>query len=190
VLRIRQDLRGGESSIGAIVTSVNRDNDSWTSPYLHRNAYVGAADFRHRFKGGKYELSGSADFSRVAGSAQAIASTQQDATHYYQRPDASRFDSTRTSLSGDAEALQFGKVAGKVLFQTNVERRSPGFEINDLGYLRRADQMSWSTWAGFFDRQKRRFTQRFQWNFNWWQYWTTAGLPEERRSIPIRTRHS
>jgi len=22
--------------------------------------------------------------------------------------------------------------------------------------------------------------QRFQWNFNWWQYWTTAGLPEER----------
>ena len=181
VLRLRQDLRGGESSIGGIVTTVNRSTDSWSSPYLHSSAYVGAMDFRHRFPGGRYELSGSVDFSRVAGSAQAIASTQQSSTHYYQRPDVLRFDSTRTSLAGDAEGLQFGKVGGNhLLFQTNVERRSPGFEVNDLGYLQRADQVTWSTWAGFFDRHTRRLYQRFQWNFNWWQYWTTAGLPEER----------
>ena len=180
VLRLRQDLRKGESTVGAIVTAVDRNNDSWSAPYLHSSAYVGAMDFRHRFPGGRYELSGSIDFSRVGGSAQAIAGTQRDATHYYQRPDALRFDSTRTSLSGDAEMLQFGKVSGRVLFQTNLERRSPGFDINDLGYLQRADQIAWSTWAGYFDRHVRRFYQRFQWNFNWWQYWTTAGLPEER----------
>ena len=180
VVRLRQDLRGGESSIGGVVTAVNRDNDSWSTPYLHSSAYVGALDFRHRFRGGHYELSGAVDWSRVAGSAQAITQTQQEATHYYQRPDAFRFDSTRTSLSGDDEMLQFGKVSGRVLFQTNVERRSPGFETNDLGYLRRADQMAWSTWAGYFDRHKRKLYQRFQWNFNWWQYWTTNGLPEER----------
>ena len=181
VLRLRQDLRGGESSIGGIVTSVNRENDSWSSPYLHSSAYVGAADFRHRFPGGRYELSGSVDFSRVTGSAQAIASTQQSSTHYYQRPDAQRFDSTRTSLSGDAEALQFGKVGGShVQFQTNIERRSPGFEVNDLGYLRRADQLTWSTWAAYADRHARRLYNEFRWNFNWWQYWTIDGLPEER----------
>jgi len=181
VVRLRQDLRGGESSIGGIVTGVNRDNDSWSNAYLHSSAYVGALDFRHRFPGGRYELSGTVDFSRVAGTAQAISNTQQSATHYYQRPDALRFDSTRTSLSGDAEGLQFGKVGGNhLIFQTNVERRSPGFEINDLGYLQRADQMAWSTWAGYFDRHTRKLYQRFQWNFNWWQYWTTAGLPEER----------
>src|SRR5437870_10221070 len=180
VLRLRQDLRGGETSVGGIVTAVNRNNDSWSAPYLHSSAYVGALDFRHRFPGGRYEISGALDLSRVAGSAQAIAATQRDATHYYQRPDAGiAFDSTRTSLSGDDESLQLGKVAGNILFQTNVERRSPGFEINDLGYLQRADQLVWSTWAGYFDRHKRRFYQRFQWNFNWWQYWTTAGLPEE-----------
>ncbi len=184
VLRVRQDLRGGESSVGGIVTAVNRNNDSWSSPHLHSSAYVAASDFRHRFRGGRYELSGSLDFSQVAGSAHAIAATQRDATHYYQRPDAGggiRLDTTRTSLSGDAEGIQFGKVGGNhLLFQTNVERRSPGFEINDLGYLQRADQVAWSTWAGFFDRHTRRLYQRFQWNFNWWQYWTTAGLPEER----------
>jgi len=181
VVRLRQDLRGGESSIGAIVTAVNRDNDAFTSSYLRHSAYVGAMDFRHRFPGGRYEISGSLDLSRVAGSDSAIALTQRDAAHYYRRPDALRYDPTRTSLSGDDESLQFGKVGGAhVLFQTGYERRSAGFEINDLGYLQRADQQVWSTWVGFFDRKRRALTQRFQWNFNWWQYWTTAGLPEER----------
>jgi len=181
VVRLRQDLRGGESSIGAIVTAVNRDNDAFTSSYLRHSAYVGAMDFRHRFTGGRYEISGSLDLSRVAGSDSAIALTQRDAAHYYQRPDALRYDPTRTSLSGDDESLQFGKVGGAhVLFQTGYERRSAGFEINDLGYLQRADQQAWSTWVGFFDRKRRGLTQRFQWNFNWWQYWTAAGLPEER----------
>ena len=182
VVRLRQDFRGGESTIGGIVTAVNRDNDAFTSSYLRHSAYVGAMDFRHRFPGGRYEVSGSLDLSRVAGSAQAITATQLDAVHYYQRPDAGLpFDSTRTSLSGHDESVQFGKVGGAhVLFQTGYERRSPGFEINDLGYLQRADQQAWSTWVGFFDRKRRALTQRFQWNFNWWQYWTSAGLPEER----------
>src|SRR2546421_3228414 len=157
VVRLRQDLRGGESSVGGIFTAVNRDNDSWSSPYLRRSAYVGAMDFRHRFRGGRYEMSGSVDFSRVAGTAQAIAATQRDAVHYYQRPDAGLpYDTTRTSLAGDAEELQISKVGGAhLLGQTSYQRRSAGFEINDLGYLQRADQQSWNTWIGYFDRQQR-----------------------------------
>src|SRR5437867_6838328 len=182
VVGLRQDLRGGETSIGGIVTAVNRDNDSWTAPYLHQSAYVGAADFRHRFPGGRFELSGSVDLSRVAGSDAAIAASQPDAVHYYQRPHAVLpYDTTRTSLSGDAEELQLSKVGGThLLGQTSYQRRSAGLEINDLGYLQRADQQSWSTWIGYFDRHQRALYQRFQWNFNWWQYWTTGGLPEER----------
>src|SRR5213078_1488484 len=90
-------------------------------------------------------------------------------------------DPTPTSLSGDAEELQLSKVGGAhLLFQTGYQRRSAGFEINDLGYLQRADQQTWSTWMGYFDRHRRALYQRFQWNFNWWQFWTAAGLPEER----------
>src|SRR5437899_11023012 len=182
VVRLRQDLRGGESSIGGIVTAVNRDNDLFTASYLRHSAYAGALDFRHRFTGGVYEIAGSLDRSGVAGSAPAIAATQRDAVHYYQRPDAGLpFDTTPTSLAADAEELQISKVGGThLLGQTSYQRRSAGFEINDLGYLQRADQQSWSTWIGYFDRHQRALYQRFQWNFNWWQYWTTAGLPEER----------
>ena len=182
VLRARQDLRGGESNVGAMFTGVNRSLDSWSSPYLHRSAYAGAFDFRHRFPGKKYEIGGSLDFTQVSGTRQTIAALQQDAVHYYQRPDAGLpLDTMRTSLSGDAEDFRFAKVGGDhLLFQSNYSRRSAGFEVNDMGYLRRADQQVWATWAGYFDRHKRKLYQRFQWNFNWWQYWTTKGLPNER----------
>jgi hypothetical protein len=181
LVRVTQDLRNGNSTVGAMITAVNRGMDAFTSPYLAGGAYAGAVDFRHRFLKNTYELSGSLMASRVNGTPLAIAGIQTDAVHYYQRPDAGlRLDSTRTLLAGDAEELHFGKVAGQhLMFQTSYGRRSAGFEINDLGYLQRADQQTWSTWAGYFDRKVRKFTNRFQWNMNWWQYWTTAGLPLE-----------
>src|SRR5207248_6574271 len=110
-----------------------------------------------------------------------LLSLQRSSVHLFQRPDANLpLDSSRTVLGGDAEEFKFDKIGGKhLMFESAYQRRSPGFEVNDLGYLRRADQQSWNTWVGYFDRQVRHFYQRFQWNNNWWQYWTTSGLPEE-----------
>ena len=181
VVRATQDMRKGNSSVGAMLTAVNRRMDQWTSPYLASDAYAGALDFRHKFLANNYEVGGSLDYSRVRGSPGAILGLQTDAVHYYQRPDARLpLDSARTLLTGDAEELRVGKVGGKhLMFETSYQRRSPGFEVNDLGYMRRADQQSWNTWAGFFDRNVRRYYKSFQWNFNWWQYWTTASLPLE-----------
>src|SRR2546427_2496604 len=138
-LRGQQDFRKGESGIGVMFTAVNRSLDPLTDAALRQSAYVGALDFRHRFLGSRYQLSGSLDVSRVAGTAAAIAATQRDPVHYYQRPDAGLpLDPTRTSLSGDAEELLFGKVGGGITrFETSYQRRSPGFEVNDLGFLLR-----------------------------------------------------
>ncbi len=149
-LRGQQDFRKGESGIGVMFTAVNRSLDPLTDAALRQSAYVGALDFRHRFLGSRYQLSGSLDVSRVAGTAAAIAATQRDPVHYYQRPDAGLpLDPTRTSLSGDAEELLFGKVGGGITrFETSYQRRSPGFEVNDLGFVLRADQQSWNNWFG------------------------------------------
>jgi hypothetical protein len=44
--------------------------------------------------------------------------------------------------------LRFAKVARKtLLFETAYQRRTPGFEINDIGFLRQADQQAWTNWA-------------------------------------------
>jgi hypothetical protein len=181
VIRATQDLRKGNTGIGAMLTAVNRRMDQWSSPYMTSDAYAGNLDFRHKFLKNTYEISGALDYSRVRADPRAMLNVQQSAVHYYQRPDADLpLDSNRTLLVGDAEELSIGKVGGKhFMFNSAYSRRSPGFEVNDLGYLQRADQQSWSTWAGYFDRQERNFYKRFQWNWNWWQYWDTKGLPLE-----------
>ena len=182
VVRATQDIRKGNSGVGAMLTAVNRRMDQWSSPHMTSSAYVGALDFRHKFLKNTYEIAGSLDYSRVRADPQAMLNLQQNAVHYYQRPDANLpLDSNRTLLTGDAQELSIGKVGGKhFMFNSAFSRRSPGFEVNDMGYLQRADQQSWSTWGGFFDRQERHFYKRFQWNWNWWQYWTaTDRLPLE-----------
>jgi hypothetical protein len=181
VVRLAQDLRGGNTTIGGILTAVNRENDAWSSPYLASDAYTGAVDFRHRFARNVYEVSGSVDGSAVRGSRAAISDLQTDPVHYFQRPGSNlRLDSTRTSLEGDAEELRVAKVGGQhVQYETFYQRRSAGFEINDVGFLRRADEQSWNDWVGVFDHHERALYRDLSWNTSWWQHWTAEGLPTE-----------
>jgi Domain of unknown function (DUF1083). len=181
VIRGNQDYDSGNGSFGFILTAVNRDLDPSSDPYLHSNAYSGGFDARKRF-GGQFEVSGSLDYSRVAGSRAAIARTQQSPVHLYQRPDGPlTFDSTRTSLTGSSLEMRFAKVGGKLLqFETAYQRRTPGFEINDIGFLRQADQQEWTTWAALAFRTPNQVFQQLRWNFNNWEYWSLDGLPTER----------
>ncbi|MFN8651869.1 MAG: DUF5916 domain-containing protein [Gemmatimonadales bacterium] len=182
VVRLTRDQEKGNGSVGLMLTGVNRSLDRLSRPELHDQAYTGGLDFRQRLLGNRYEVGGSLNFSRVQGSREAIYQTQTSNVHLYQRPDGSlRADSTRTSLGGDAEEIRFGKLAGNRLrFESSYSRRSPGFEINDLGFLLQADQQSWNNWAGLRFFQPTALFQRLNWNFNWWQYWSTAGLSTER----------
>lgn len=180
-LRMQQDFRKGESGIGIMATAVNRDLDSANVNFLRGGAYVAAVDFRHRFAGGRYRISGSLDGSRVVGSPAAMILTQTDRVHRYQRPDDDLIVGSQRTLSGDAQQLAFRKTSGFIQFETSYERRSPGFEVNDLGFLLRADQQSWNTWGSFNWLSPKAFFQRGFWNFNWWQYWSASGgLPTER----------
>jgi len=178
VLRANQDLRGGETGIGFIGTAVARSLDGWSRDYLRSSALVGGFDFRHRFLGRRYQVRATVTASRVAGSAAAIASTQRSSAHYYQRPDGSlRFDSTLTALAGDAEQIRLGKVGGGwIRGETSYQRISAGYEVNDLGYLQRADWQNQGTWVGLRFYTPTRYYRQIAWNFNEWNDWTASGL--------------
>jgi hypothetical protein len=177
VLRVQQDLRGGEAEINVIGTAVNRSLDELTSPFLHRSAYATGATVRNRFAGGRYEVAAQFAGSYVSGSRDAIARTQTSAVHYYQQPgDDVGVDTTRTSLSGHAEQIKFGKYGGGITrFETSIVRQSAGFEVNDIGFLRRADVMDWSTWAALSFRNARGIYRWAQVNGNHWETWNTSG---------------
>ncbi|HEU4641776.1 MAG TPA: DUF5916 domain-containing protein [Gemmatimonadaceae bacterium] len=184
VARLQQDLRNGRSGVGVMFTAVDRSLDQWSADYLRRAAYAGGVDFRHRFLGERYELTGFLAGTRVAGSAKAIAATQESSVHYYQRPDDGvRFDSTRTSLGGDAEQIGLSKIGGGIVRgSTSFTRFSPGFEINDVGFLSQAGRQSWSNWVQLQFNTPRGFYRSLRVNFNEWQSWTTQGFRAAHRT--------
>ena len=181
VVRANQDLRKGQTSFGFIGTMVDRSLDQFTDAALRSSAAVGGFDFRHRFSKSRYEINARIAGSRVTGSAAAIDETQRSSVHYFQRPDGQLdYDPTRTSLGGSSAQLKFGKVGGgKIRFETSYQRVSPGFEANDLGFLRRADWQDQATWATIQFNKPGPFFRRLFWNFNEWNDWTTKGLALE-----------
>jgi hypothetical protein len=178
VFSAEQDLRGGEAGIRLIATGVNRGLDEWTRPHLHSSAYATGLSVRNRMFDGNYEVAASFAASRVEGSSDVIARTQRNAVHYFQQPDDElEFDPTRTSLTGHSEQLKIGKYGGGITrFETSFVRHSAGFDVNDLGFLRRADQQDWSTWASLRFNTPGRIHRWAQLNANHWQTWTTSGL--------------
>ncbi len=179
VFRITQDLRNGETGIGLIVTTVNRSLDDSTRTLLRSSADVIGFNLRHRFLH-MYQFQAAITGSRVSGTPQAMIGTETEAAHYYQRPGSGlRVDSTATTLSGTTQQLKFGKVAGFIEFETSYQRITPGYEINDLGFLNRADWQDQSTWASLNFQKPNAVFNRLFWNFNEWNDWTTAGLPLE-----------
>jgi len=142
VARIKRDLRGGSTSVGGIFTAVNRDLRHEDLQFLRRAAYAGGLDFNHRFANNRYSFSGSFTGSIIQGDTSAIQSAQLSSARYYQRPDAdeSQYDPTRTSLSGWAGRLNFSRNQGNWQYGTGFNMTSPGFEINDAGFMSRANQ--------------------------------------------------
>ena len=82
-----KDFRGGASAVGAMLTSVNRQTDDFSDPFLRRSALSGGLDARHQFLNRKYQVAAYFAGSRVNGSATSITNTQMNTVHNYQRPD-------------------------------------------------------------------------------------------------------
>jgi hypothetical protein len=175
VIRARREF-ANQSNVGLMFTSTNRNLVPDVS-FLPEDAYTGGVDYDIRF-GPRYNISGFWAGSRVAGSIEAIERLQKNTVHGYQRPDADHveFDPTRETLSGHAASINIGKIGGeRTRFSANYGFKSPGFDINDLGFQRRADERYVSHWVQFRNNMPGRFTRAFFLNFNQYAGWNFAG---------------
>ena len=88
----------------------------------------------------------------------------------------SRFDDTATTLSGHAGAVGFSKIGGeRVRFSANYGYKSPGFDSNDLGFQRRADERTMNHWLQWRDQTPGKYVRQYMINFNQWAGWNFGG---------------
>jgi len=175
VLRARKEF-ANQSSLGFMGTAAIRQLDDATS-FLSDNATTGGIDYDIRLSP-IYSFTGYVAGSRIDGSPEAITRLQENTVHSFQRPDADyvELDENATTLQGHAGSLSFGKISGeRTRFSSNVGYKSPGFDSNDLGFMRRADERTlgnWFQWRNFTPGQYVR-TRNF--NINQWAAWNFGG---------------
>lgn len=141
--RVQKDFNDRNSKIGAIFTSAIRQMDDRVS-FLHSHAYSAGLDFNHNWKERKYYMNGNIVLSNVRGSAESILNTQTSLRHLFQRVDASHVevDPTKTSLTGTGGGFEIGKGGGgDWRYGTWFNFKSPELELNDIGFLRQADDI-------------------------------------------------
>jgi len=173
--RLRRDFNDGNTAIGGMFTATNRSvADTVVRDALRSRAFLGGLDFDHSWSSRNWIVSGYATASRVDGTPAAITATQLSSAHYYQRPDASYLgvDSTRTSLAGHMAEVALAK-RGKWFGSLDYKEVSPGFEINDLGFISQTDYRSVVPAVGYQSNEPGRLFRQYSltaasfdaWNF-------------------------
>ncbi len=147
--RVRKTFMDGNLTVGGIGTSVfRRFGDGALENILPRRAEAAGVDWNLRFNDQTYSLTGNLAVSSISGEPDALLRLQQNSARYLQRPDRGggsngifthRLEPGTTSMRGYGGYGRLAKVSGDVLWETAVNFRSPGFEVNDLAFLTMAD---------------------------------------------------
>lgn len=163
VARAQQDIQGGKTIVGAMITNIHRfDNRINDLNLIHDNAQSGGVDIDHNFKNRIYGLTFKYMFSRVKGTSDAIYETQTASERFFQRPNNNHkaLDSTRTSLIGTAGTFSFGKRSGNWRWEVGSNYRSPELALNDVGFLVQTDNVNNWVWSQY---RVTKPTKLFRW---------------------------
>jgi hypothetical protein len=179
VMRIKRARPDGRRGIGLLATHTWRDlSDESARSQLTRQALSGGVDgWIMLDDDAMWALKAYLGASHVAGEAPAIARIQRSAVHYYQRPDVDHLgvDPTRTSLDGWVGRAALNKQSGNYQFNTALGAISPGFEINDLGFQSRADNINWSLATGYRWLEPKGFARDRGLTLATYRTWDYAG---------------
>ncbi|HEX6434893.1 MAG TPA: DUF5916 domain-containing protein, partial [Gemmatimonadales bacterium] len=146
VYRAQKEIKGGRHGLGFMGTLTARSFDEPTlQDELSSTATVAGLDgWTTLDTKGVWVVSGWAGMSRVGGTVEGVQNLQENSIHYFQRPDADYLgvDSAATSLTGYAARVSLNKQKGNWMFNSAIGVIDPNFEVNDLGFQFRGDQIN------------------------------------------------
>lgn len=168
VARAQQDINQGKTVVGVIATNVNRFNNRGNQlEFLHDQAQSAGVDVNHNFADRNYGVSFKYMISNVQGTQGAIYNTQTAPERFFQRTNNNHkdVDSTRTSLSGTAASVTFGKQSGNWRWRLGTNYRSPELVLNDAGFLVQTDEINNWLWNQYRVTKPTKLFRSQQYNF-------------------------
>ena len=177
VARIQKNWNG-ETYLGGMITSTNRvlENEQYLKDHFISNAFAAGIDFTQYFSDRLYYIEFKGMFSGIEGSKAAIERIKLNAVHYLQRESAQDYREAKSlrSLVGSGGYIKVGRRGNaKINLAQTFYWLTPGFDINDVGFLREADLLSNNTEITFRRTERWKFLrsgslllgQVNKWNF-------------------------
>jgi len=178
VARVQQDIDKGRTTVGGMVTAVQRDIDAGGPPGLADEALTAGLDARHYWNDRAWFIDTRLLASRIEGTPGAIEALARNPVHNYQRPDATHLDLDpgADALSGWGGSVSVNKTGGsRWRLDAALDWRSPGLDLNDLGYLRVADLVVADVELAYVDTDPRDWWQRRTFRINPSASWDWSG---------------
>ncbi|MBK6284998.1 MAG: hypothetical protein IPF54_22270 [Draconibacterium sp.] len=175
--RLKQDWNKGNTTLGGIATSTVRKIKDEQLQFLADKSLVGGVDFEHNWLNRKYFINTKSFYSKIHGSETAISRLQRSSQHLFQREDAEHleYDSELTSLQGWGGEVSGGKRSGKLRITGNFDWRSPGVDLNDVGYMRQADYIREETHLLYNVNKPKGIFLKYYLAFDQHHYWSYGG---------------
>jgi hypothetical protein len=177
--RVQKVANKGNTQLGLLITSVNRQLNEPSLDKLNSNSFAGGIDFLNYFRNREYFIDFKGMVSHINGSAEAVTLLQRNAVHYFQRPDATGYlgvDTLRTSFTGTGGYLTVGRQGNKkFIFSEKLSWNSPEFDLNDAGYLYMADIVFNQTKVAFRQTEPGKIMRNYTLTFSQMNGWNFGG---------------
>jgi len=168
----------GNTLVGGMFTSVNRHlSKEHLQHRLIRDAFTAGVDVTHYFANRLYYIDAKGMVSSLHGTPEALLNTKKNAVHYFHRESGASYLSLRpgsASMHGTGGYLKVGRKGNAQWnFSQTFSWSSPGFDLNDVGYMQQTDYMLNESEIAFrktdpwgpFRAAGINLTQKNRWNY-------------------------
>ncbi len=153
VLRMKKEFNNSAQAIGFMANFTNRFfAEERLKNEINKNAFTFGVDGWSFLDSSKtWVFTGWMGVSHITGTKERITAVQRNSTHYFQRPDAKSYsvDSSANSLTGYAMRFYVNKQKGNWFLNSSFGMISPRFDVNDMGFLSRADYINAHIGSGY-----------------------------------------
>jgi len=182
VVRAKTSRDDGMKGLGVMLTHTARAlDDPIGQAQLDRQALTGGIDgWLNLDEDGVWALKAYLSGSHLTGSKEAIEQLQLSSRHYFQRPDTDHltYDPNATTMNGWIGRAVLNKQSGNWLLNASTGYSSPGYDINDLGFMFRTDRINTSTTGGYRWLEPNDWFRYQSVNLAAFRTWDTGGLQD------------